>query len=261
MKLSFLIITMSLLLTMSCKKEQTCDGCTPDNAPATNHPPVANAGRDQFLSYTNKTTLDGSGSFDPDNDKIFYKWKRISGPRDFFIVSSATIKTELVNLVEGIYEFELTVTDAAGLYSTDTVQIATTPPSQPQNLDNVFFYCPDPTSTTHSIWQSWDSGGISQRFIIVTVDSMTKSVGGVWGNGYAPRCPVQSDYNAEPDVCAGFNLSPGTYHWSAENAITDFRGWPETTSQFVQFFSKVRKAEGTFTVLPGEKCLLQPIKF
>lgn len=89
-----------------------------------NHPPIANAGADQTITLpTDNVTLNGSGSTDPDNNIVSYVWTKISGPSFFSIVNANTAQTQATNLVQGNYQFKLTVTDAGGLFSEDTVQI------------------------------------------------------------------------------------------------------------------------------------------
>jgi hypothetical protein len=90
-----------------------------------NRPPVADAGIDQTITLpTNSITVDGSGSTDPDNNITNYQWTKISGPSSFNIGNANTVTTKVNNLVEGVYQFELKVTDAGGLFSKDTVQVA-----------------------------------------------------------------------------------------------------------------------------------------
>jgi len=91
------------------------------NDPA-NRPPVANAGVDQTIIY-NTITLNGSGSTDPDNNISNYAWTKISGPSSFSIVNATVVQTQVNNLVQGVFQFELKVTDAGGLFSKDTMQI------------------------------------------------------------------------------------------------------------------------------------------
>ncbi len=89
-----------------------------------NHPPAANAGPDQAITLpVNSVTLDGSASTDPDNNITGYAWTKISGPATFNIANANAVQTPLSNLVQGIYKFELTVTDAGALFSKDTVQV------------------------------------------------------------------------------------------------------------------------------------------
>jgi len=92
-----------------------------------NRPPVANAGADTSIALpANSVTLDGSGSTDPDNNITTYTWTKISGPSSFNISNSNAIQTQVINLIEGIYRFELKVIDAGGLFSKDTVQVTVT---------------------------------------------------------------------------------------------------------------------------------------
>jgi hypothetical protein len=92
-----------------------------------NRPPVANAGPDQTIELpTNIVSLNGSGSTDPDNNITGYTWTKISGPSLFSITNANAAQTDATNLGEGIYQFELTVMDAGGLISKDTMQVTVT---------------------------------------------------------------------------------------------------------------------------------------
>jgi hypothetical protein len=71
----------------------------------------------------NMVSIDGSASNDPDNNIISYTWAKISGPTSFSFVNSNTVQTQVTNLTQGDYEFELKVTDAGGLFSKDTIQV------------------------------------------------------------------------------------------------------------------------------------------
>lgn len=89
-----------------------------------NLPPHANAGADTTIFLpTDTANLNGSGSSDPENDIVSYSWVKISGPPSYTIVSGYTPKTQVTNLVQGVYIFELTVTDKGGLSSKDTMQV------------------------------------------------------------------------------------------------------------------------------------------
>jgi hypothetical protein len=89
-----------------------------------NHPPVANAGADQTIILpANTVTLDGSGSTDPENNITGYVWTKISGPSLFNIANANAVQTQVTNLVQGSYRFELKVTDAGGLSSKDTLNV------------------------------------------------------------------------------------------------------------------------------------------
>src|SRR6187455_2901424 len=88
----------------------------------TNHPPIANAGNDTTIILpANIINLNGSRSTDPENNITSYGWTKISGPSSFSIANANTVQTQVTNLAAGIYQFELKVIDASGLFSKDTM--------------------------------------------------------------------------------------------------------------------------------------------
>jgi hypothetical protein len=46
-----------------------------------------------------------------------------SRPASFTIANPSVIQTEVTNLVEGVYEFQLTVVDTKGAYAKDTCSV------------------------------------------------------------------------------------------------------------------------------------------
>jgi len=121
------VFIMSILVIIglySCKKELSCEGCLNRNQPSSNHPPVANAGNDTTIMLPGNTVnLNGSLSFDPDSNITGYLWTKISGPSSFNITDTHAVQTPVINLVQGVYLFELKVTDADGLFDRDTIQV------------------------------------------------------------------------------------------------------------------------------------------
>ena len=94
------------------------------NGGGRNLPPVANAGADQAIPLpTNTINLNGGRSTDPNNNISSYAWTKISGPSSFNISNANAVQTQVTNLVQGIYQFELKVTDARGLFDKDTTQV------------------------------------------------------------------------------------------------------------------------------------------
>jgi len=110
--------------------------------PPANIPPVANAGPDQNMVLpTNSVEVFGKGT-DADGTVVGYQWSKISGPSTYNIVGSTSAATTINGLVEGIYEFELRVTDNDGARGRDTVTItvrsaSTLPPSAFAGPDQV----------------------------------------------------------------------------------------------------------------------------
>ena len=90
-----------------------------------NDPPIADAGDDQNASTGQPVTLDGSDSSDPDGDTITYAWSIVSAPPG----SAATLNAPTSDMATltpdrvGLYTIQLTVTDAVGSSSSDTVDV------------------------------------------------------------------------------------------------------------------------------------------
>lgn len=94
--------------------------------------PIANAGPDQTITLpTNSVTLNGSGSRDPDGTLTNYVWIKIAGPAIYGLISPNAAITSLVNLQQGTYSFQLTVTDNIGSIASDIVNIIVNPAVNP----------------------------------------------------------------------------------------------------------------------------------
>jgi predicted esterase len=103
---------------------------------APNVAPTANAGVDKTIALpTNTIVINGSGT-DSDGTIAAYSWMKVSGPTH--TQSGETTATlTLSGLVEGVYVFQLTVTDNQSAIGTDnvTVTVLSDPiPSAPSNL-------------------------------------------------------------------------------------------------------------------------------
>jgi hypothetical protein len=92
-----------------------------------NAPPTANAGLDQSITLpVNTVTLNGSGT-DTDGTITTYAWTKISGSAAGTITTPTSATTTVTGLTQGVYQFELRVTDNGGAIDTDTVQVTVNP--------------------------------------------------------------------------------------------------------------------------------------
>jgi lysophospholipase L1-like esterase len=91
---------------------------------ASNLLPVAKAGADTSLIIPSSSLiLNGSASSDADGTITSYLWKQINATNTSNIVSPGSSLTTVSNLSEGIYDFELTVTDNKSATARDTVRV------------------------------------------------------------------------------------------------------------------------------------------
>jgi pimeloyl-ACP methyl ester carboxylesterase len=97
-------------------------GGTAPPPPATNK--IANAGADISISLpTNSVTLNGSASSDPNGQIKSWQWAKISGPSSGTIVSNKAAVTNVTNLSQGTYKFQLLVWDNQWVPRGDTMQV------------------------------------------------------------------------------------------------------------------------------------------
>ncbi len=96
---------------------------------ASNVPPIVVAGEDITAEAGELIVLDGTGTSDPDKDRMIFFWQQVSGePVDlrgrYSAVASFTISPELAE--EAVYEFQLIVIDGT-VAVTDEVEVTVTP--------------------------------------------------------------------------------------------------------------------------------------
>jgi len=92
--------------------------------PLVKMPPVAVAGNDQTIVLpTDSALLDGLASTDPDGVITSYLWTAIAGPTGATFDNPLSGQTKVRNLVAGIYQFKLTVTDNDNLSSSSILKI------------------------------------------------------------------------------------------------------------------------------------------
>ena len=114
-KLTFgLLVNNSTLNSAAATVEVTV---TPNN-----HPPVANAGKNQSVPLNANVTLDGSASSDADGDPITYNWTQTGGvPKQAFSTSAA--QPALLITDPGTFTFQLVVNDGLVDSAAATVQV------------------------------------------------------------------------------------------------------------------------------------------
>ncbi|MEX2299321.1 MAG: OmpA family protein [Bryobacterales bacterium] len=90
-----------------------------------NDQPVADAGGDQIGVTAGAISLDGSASFDPDDDPITFAWVQVSGPPVDLTGANTAVASFTAD--EGnTYMFRLTVRDNQNGVATDRVTVSTT---------------------------------------------------------------------------------------------------------------------------------------
>src|SRR5258705_420880 len=90
---------------------------------AANIAPTANAGADQSITLpTSTVSLSGSGT-DADGTISSYSWTKVSGPASGTITSAGSAATTVTGLAQGVYQFQLKVTDNSGATDLDTMQV------------------------------------------------------------------------------------------------------------------------------------------
>ena len=177
-------------------------------------PPVADAGADRTIFIpANSVYLDGRGSTDPDYNITSFVWTRISGPSSSHIANATAVQTEVTNLVQGIYQFELKVTDAVGSFSKDTMQVdVNVQPPPPNSL------CP-PTNRPAIAAQLASIGELSiGRYNMATVSTGNKIffAGGISGPGaLSSRVDI---YDIAGQTWSTGELSMARWHLSAVDA-------------------------------------------
>jgi hypothetical protein len=144
-----------------------------------NSPPVANAGPDQTNVAAGTITLDGSASYDPENDPITYQWTQISGP-SVTLSSPTAAKTTFTAATGQSYVFRLTVTDSGGLSSSATTRVSTT--SQGATIVR-FDATPNSISTGQSATLTWIVQG-------ATSVSINNGIGNVAASGSTTVSPT-----------------------------------------------------------------------
>ena len=95
---------------------------TPPAPPAPNETPVANAGPGQTAVVGQEVVVDGSASFDPEDEVLDYEWNAAPG-NPSIVVLTPTVSFQFTPSKVGTYTFYLSVTDGSTISRIDSVSI------------------------------------------------------------------------------------------------------------------------------------------
>lgn len=201
---ALIIITM-LSFFLSCKKELSYEG-------GINQIPTANAGADQITVLPKDSVLlDGSNSKDHDGQITKTQWTKISGPLSYVIANTTTPITIVRSLTEGVYQFELMVTDDKQASARDTVQV-TVSPSNGTNHPPVAVAGPDQSITLPVDLCTLDGSASYDPDGVIATSQWTK-VAGPSSGAIAKATDLKTQAT---------NLTTGTYQF--ELMVTDNYG-------------------------------------
>lgn len=195
-------------------------------AGGSNQPPVAKTGINTSITLpVNSVELDGSASSDPDGSIASYSWKKLGGPAGGDITAAGSSKTSVTGYtLEGVYVYELTVTDNLGLSSSSNVTITVNAAANKKPLSNAGT---DITITLPTSTVQLDGSASSDPDGTISTFSWTKISGPAAGSITSPAI--------NKTTVTGLTL-PGDYLYQLE--VKDNAGARETD------YVKV-------TVLPG----------
>ncbi len=122
------IILLLIAVSISCKKDipiqrVVSTNNSPNNTIQINTAPVAKAGLDIKIKLPKNFTVLQGDYYDAEENVQKVEWTKVSGPDSCFVNDKFSLKTGVSNLKEGIYQFELTVTDKMDLYGKDTITV------------------------------------------------------------------------------------------------------------------------------------------
>jgi len=201
---------------------------------AANASPTANAGADKNIQLpVNTANLNGSGS-DTDGTIATYLWEKFSGG-SVTLSNTNTATATASNLVAGIYEFKLTVTDDDGASASDRVKVTVSAANQAPTINigtNPINITLPTSSTTLSATANDPDGSIASR---------------LWQQQSGPSTSTVTNPNNLTTAVSGLS-SVGEYVFSL--TVTDDQG--ASNSETVSVIVAAEEVNTPPTVSAGE---------
>ncbi len=187
-----------------------------------NQPPTADAGTDRSITLpVNSLTLTGSGT-DTDGTIVEYQWSQVNGPPSpSAIATPAQATTQVSSLTEGVYSFQLRVTDNDGATGSDIVQVTVFPPAnQGPTVDaGTNQSITLPTNTVSLTGTASDADGTITEYLweqvsgpaaatIVTAGAVSTQVNGLQSGIYVFRLTVTDNDGAKSSDQLTVNVAP-----------------------------------------------------
>ena len=148
-KATFTLIAISILFLFfyGCGGSSGGSSNSESRVADENLQPIADAGDDQTVFVGDTASLDGSGSYDPDqNYPLTFEWQVVSEPEQSAAILSADgSQASIEPDVNGDYVIQLVVTDSLGLASEPEFVVVSTQNSAPvaDAGDDQYFENPD----------------------------------------------------------------------------------------------------------------------
>jgi hypothetical protein len=192
-----------------------------------NWQPIVDAGGHQTVAIDEEVILDGSESYDPDNDPLTYKWIQIEGP-PVTLSSPADIRPQFTPRTAGEYRFELIVNDGSLNSIPGYVIIRVEMTSEPDRVIPQPDECP-----TETLEETFSHDGF--RGTNVVRQSNGENLQRCW------RYNMEIQTNGELEVCipAGYELKgsigDSAFHWEG------LKTFPSYPYQFMSYLLRVNR--------------------
>jgi hypothetical protein len=223
-----LTVTDALGVTANATVQVVVDG---------RQPPVANAGPNQTTSETTGVQLNGSASYDPAGTIVGWSWTQISGLGGVTVVNATSATPTLMGLRPGVYVFQVTVTDDAGLSASATVTVTVTSSSSGGSTDTTgnSAVVAVVSSDTTVAYQHGDSAILNGSGSYATGSTIASYH---WVEQSGPTAMAISDDNGAVGIVSG--MQPGDYVFRL--TVTNANGDTSSASMSVHVMDNERKS-------------------